>query len=276
MKIKSILWVAIAATLAIVSCTKEEGQTNSSGQSGTTSESIVGKTLYTDLFCAMPDEDGYANRQYEFRFSSDNVLFIREGQKLQKTGEMRWGDPMRWTYSIDNSVVTIEGDYSSDHLIKMGTILSGDKVKWEGQSAYDENKEEYMSFKKVFKYGLTISTNPRTITSPWFGWAFEGRTAIFYQGGWSEQNCIMAFGRSHVIWRGPTNASSGVVHKYWDVNIDYPNIVIKGRSDYDYYDTIIIAQGQFTNNDQTLQIQFRDGSPTLDTARVIEYTRTQL
>jgi len=275
MKIKGILWMTIVATLAMVSCAKEEGQTSSSGQSGTTSESIVGKTLYTDLYCVL-DEDGYFNRQYEFRFSSDNVLFIRVGKKLQTTGEMRWGDPMRWTYTIDNSAVTIEGDYSSDHLIKMGTIISGDKVKWEGQSTYDENQEEIISLNKVFKYGLTISTNPRTVTSPWFGWAFDGETALYYQGQWAPQTCIMAFGRSHVIWGGPKNASSGAVYKYWDANIDYPNIIIKGISDYDYNDTIIIAQGQFTNNDQTIRIQFKDGSPTLDTARVIEYTRTQL
>lgn len=267
-----ILFVAIAATLAMFSCAKEDGQTGSSGQS---EGSIVGKTLYTDLYCALT-EDGFMNRQYEFRFSTDNVLYIREGKKIQSSGEMRWGDPIHWTYTIDNSVITVEGDYSNDHLIKMGNIISGNKIKWEGQSAFNEDEEDYISFKEVFKYGLTISTSPRTITSPWFGWAFEGETAIYYQGQWGQQNCAIAFGRSHVLWLAPKDASSyNAIIKYWDVNIDYPNIVIRGRNDYNY-DTIIIAQGQFTNNDQTLQLQFRDGSPTLDTARVIEYTRTQL
>ena len=150
-----MLFVAIAATLAMFSCAKEDGQTGSSGQS---EGSIVGKTLYTDLYCALT-EDGFMNRQYEFRFSTDNVLYIREGKKIQSSGEMRWGDPIHWTYTIDNSVITVEGDYSNDHLIKMGNIISGNKIKWEGQSAFNEDEEDYISFKEVFKYGLTISTS---------------------------------------------------------------------------------------------------------------------
>lgn len=84
-----MLFVAIAAVFAMFSCAKEDSQTGSSGQS---EGSIVGKTLYTDLYCALT-EDGFMNRQYEFRFSTDNVLYIREGKKIQSSGEMRWGRP---------------------------------------------------------------------------------------------------------------------------------------------------------------------------------------
>lgn len=272
-----MLFATVAIAFVVASCTKENEGTNPDNPSNVSEESIVGKTLYTDLYCTMLGidyyiGDGYVNYQYEFRFSADNTLYIREGRKIQSTGEMRWSDPIRWSYTIDNSLITIEGDYDNDHAIKMGTIINAETIKWEGQRTLNEDDEKVINFADVFKYGLTISTRPQTVTSQCFGWEFEGYCEYYCHylyGNWEYSNVKMAFGRNHVKWGQENKLYSNF---YWKIKINYPSIVFYEDNDNNGVDTI--ACGQFMNNDQTLQLHhYVNGAPSSDTLFTVTYTR---
>lgn len=274
-----MLVMAIAMTFAIVSCTKENEGNNTDNPSNVSEESIVGKTFYTDLYCTMLGNDyyigdGYFNFQYEFRFAADNVLYIREGQKIQSTGDMRWSDPIRWSYTIDNSLITIEGNLYNDHAIKIGTIINAETIKWEGQRTLNENDEKTIHLADVFKYGLTISTSPHTVTSQCFGWIYEGDCPFYCHylyGDWQYSNVKMAFGRKHVIW-GPAGNQNHYSAIYWKIDVDYPNVVFYEETENNSVDTI--ACGQFENNGQTLRIQhYVNGAPSTDTLFTVTYTR---
>lgn len=267
-----IFWGIIAATMVFCSCTEDDNQ----GQSGTASGSITGKTLFTDLYCALT-HDGYVNNQYEFRFAADNILYIREGRQNPNTGEMRWDDPMRWTYSVDNSVVTIEGDYRDDHIIKMGNIIGDGVIKWEGQQSLNDNEDRAIWFKDVFRYGLTISINPQTISGPYFGWAYEGDAQMvchYYLSNWNYSDIKFVFGKNHILW-APKEATSYAEFFYWVYNVVYPNVVVLELKDNNDYDTI--ANGTFMNNNQILKLQYyMNGAPSADTLFTVLHTRCAL
>lgn len=272
MRKKITVIVAIVASFAFISCTKEDGQTGTSGSG----DNIVGKTFYTDLYCTLT-RDGFVNTQFEFRFSSDNVLYIREGRKIQGTGEMRWNDPIRWSYTIDNAVITVEGDHGNNHYIKVGNIINSETIKWEGQGTLNLDDEKVIWMNEVFKYGLSISTHPQTVTSPYFGWAFEGESAWYCHylyGSWEFDNVKIIFGRNHILW-ATVEATSYSQFCYWKIDVEYPSVVVLEKNDNEGFDTI--ACGIFMNNDQTLQLHYyTNGAPSLDTLFTIKYTRCQL